>query len=54
MNESLRALKWEHAARELHSFIKEHVRIVGWREIEAWYTAKEAYDEANEATYTNL
>lgn len=54
MNESLRAIKWEFAARELYRFVKEHISIVGWEEIDAWYEAKQAFDEANQTTYSNV
>lgn len=51
---AINAMVWEHAARQLYAYVQEHVRIVGWREIDAWYEAKKAYDEANQTAYANL
>lgn len=38
--------RWRLAAEELWLFIRNHVRAVGHEEVDAYYRAKEFYDEA--------
>lgn len=41
-----KAERWEMAATALMAFIQHHVRIVGHEEINAYHTAKEVYERA--------